>query len=635
MPAERWRAPLLCLLGGAGWLLWLVLRAFPSFPAVQEVEIAEARGERAQATGPWQTTALPLSTCSTDCRARWHLIRHRFHVANQPATDQAVFLPLYVANLHVQLDGIPLDQRGRLHPVPDAYAYHARLVRLPAAALTPGPHELLIHLASDAPPRGGLGRIWIGAYATLRPAQQARDWLTRDLVVGVVWALVCSIVMAAVVLRRRRDESLLLSFLLSAPFWCLLALLQVAPEWLPADALRLRLVFVAQFGCMATTPLFLLSLLEAPSARLRRVLLSAGALAIALALSSLWWGRDSPYRSPVIPAQWTAPLGYLLIGLRLTSLVVLPWMLWLVWRIARSRPSSRSAPWLVLCAALPALGATIDLLFGAFLPPIQIPLLPLGGIGLALALWLELGRRIRGYEQQLAGHAESLAATVRERERELEASFERLRATDRERALLAERQRLLRDMHDGVGGQLASLVHLAADPRTERARVVEGLREGLADLRLILDSLAQQEDDLLLAFGRLRHRIEPTLKSAGIQLNWDIDPGLELPPWPPEAVLHLYRLVQEATHNCIRHAGAQTLRISLRARDGGLWLEISDDGGGLPAPADRRGYGLAGMQARAQALGARFELDCPAAGGTTVRLLFPTLVPPALPPPRG
>lgn len=625
MPASvrRWLAPLLCLIVLFFCLAWVHWVSVPGFASLESVEIAPAAPDGTLvADGDWTVQPLPWGSCDQDCERRHFLIRHRFELSAPAEQDWGVYIPLYTANVHVYLDGQVLDRSGRVQLPPDAYAYHPRLAHIPAQALTAGPHTLLIQLVSDLPPRGGLGEVWLGPAAALEQSHLARSWLTQYAVVGVAWALACSLVLAGL-LRRQRREPLQTWFLVCAPFWLLQAVLQVAPEWLPADYIRWALVFAAQFGCMAFTPLFLLSLFTTPSPQLVRTLLIGGIAAIAAAFLLL---VPTAWKLQLLPDSVVLFLRLLLICARILSLLLLPWMLWLVLRIARARPQSRSAPWLVLCAALPALGALADLLRGMLLPPIQVPLLPLGGIGVALALWLEWGRRVREFERQLAGHAEELAATVQARELELEASFARLREADRERALAAERQRLLRDMHDGVGGQLASLVHLADNPATERGRVVEGLREGLADLRLILDSLAS-EDDLLLALGRLRHRLTPTLQSAGIALKWRIDQRLEVPPWPPEAVLHLYRIVQEATHNAIRHAQARELSIALTAHGSGLCLEIADDGVGLPDSDSGQGYGLTGLRDRAARLGATLEIHSSRGSGTCIRLLLPALSP--------
>lgn len=620
---RQWRAPLLCLIGLLMCLAWAHWVSVPGLPPLESVEVASAAPEGTPvADGDWSVQTLPWGSCDQDCDRRQFLIRHRFELDEAATQDWGVYIPLYTANVHVYLDGQVLDRSGRVQVPPDAYAYHPRLAHIPAQALTSGTHTLLIHLVSDLPPRGGMGDVWLGPLAALERAHLVRSWLTQYAVVGVAWALACSLVLAGL-LRHRHREPLQTWFLVCAPFWLLQALLQVAPEWLPADYVRWALVFAAQFGCMAFTPLFLLSLFTTPSPQLVRTLLIGGIAAIAAAFLLL---VPTAWKLKLLPDSVVLFLRLLLICARILSLLLLPWMLWLVLRIARARPQSRSAPWLVLCASLPALGALADLLRGLLLPPIQVPLLPLGGIGVALALWLEWGRRIREFERQLAGHAEELAATVQARELELEASFARLREADRERALAAERQRLLRDMHDGVGGQLASLVHLADNPATERAQVVEGLREGLADLRLILDSLAS-EDDLLLALGRLRHRLAPTLQSAGIELKWHIDPRLDVPPWPPEAVLHLYRIVQEATHNAIRHAQARHLTISVAPHAAGLCLEIADDGIGLTETEGGQGYGLAGLRDRAARLGATLEIKSSPGSGTCIRMLLPALSP--------
>lgn len=622
MPArgacELWWLPL-CWCALVAFALAALQRAsLPEQPAVVQIDSAPSAAPDGSGlppvTGPWQRYRLPLRTCQVRCETPWIVLRHRFDADTVAGGDWALYLPFFDANVAVYLNGRKLDQRGRMHPPADLYRYHSRLVLLPATALKPQANELLLHLVSEVRHLGGLGRFYVGAAAPLEAAQSWRALLTEGLVAGAAWLQAGSMLVVAVLFLFGRREEVQRWYLLAAPFWLLLALLHLLPDWPTPGYGRWLAMHAALLGCLGFTPLFIIAIVRQPPRWLVRSLLAFCAAAVLFAAVALLWWPLEPY--------WRLQAPNLV--LKFASYMLVPWMLWLVVRIVAARGRTRSGPWLVVFAAMPALMGIADALVGSLAPPLEFAMLPLGAIGVVLALWLELARRVILSERRLAAHAQQLEATVRAREAELERSFERIREADRERALGAERARLLRDMHDGVGGQLASLVHLASDPRTGREQVVSGLREGLADLRLVLDSLAQGDDDLLVALGRLRHRLAPTLEAAGIRLVWEVDARIELPPWHPQAVLHLYRLVQEAVHNSIRHARARTLRVGLHAHGDGLRVLIEDDGTGFePAAAAGRGYGLSGMHERAARLGGSLCIERPATGGARIVLDCP------------
>jgi signal transduction histidine kinase len=97
---------------------------------------------------------------------------------------------------------------------------------------------------------------------------------------------------------------------------------------------------------------------------------------------------------------------------------------------------------------------------------------------------------------------------------------------------------------------------------------------------------------------------------------------------PPLAVgsttsIHVYRVLQEALSNVVRHSGARQAWVRLRSRGGVLEMEIEDHGTGLNAAALRRGLGIVSMRERAELLGGSVEFARPAAGGTLVRLNVP------------
>jgi signal transduction histidine kinase len=85
----------------------------------------------------------------------------------------------------------------------------------------------------------------------------------------------------------------------------------------------------------------------------------------------------------------------------------------------------------------------------------------------------------------------------------------------------------------------------------------------------------------------------------------------------------VYRVLQEALSNVVRHSGARQAWVRLRSRGGVLEMEIEDHGTGLNAAALRRGLGIVSMRERAELLGGSVEFARPAAGGTLVRLNVP------------
>jgi signal transduction histidine kinase len=205
------------------------------------------------------------------------------------------------------------------------------------------------------------------------------------------------------------------------------------------------------------------------------------------------------------------------------------------------------------------------------------------------------------------------------RERELNAQHQRVLELERERTTLGERQRILRDIHDGLGSQLVSSIQLVERGELAPADVAGVLRECVDDLRLAIDSLKPAGDDLLAVLGNFRYRMEPRLAQAGVKLEWRVDPDARSPTLKSEQVLHSLRIVQEAVANALKHA--KPTRVTLAyAENGEAWsLEVADDGPGFEAAAAARGEGLDNMQARAKQAGLIVSVES-SERGTQVRV---------------
>lgn len=197
--------------------------------------------------------------------------------------------------------------------------------------------------------------------------------------------------------------------------------------------------------------------------------------------------------------------------------------------------------------------------------------------------------------------------------------------------LRAERRRIARDLHDGVGSQLVSASALLDRQDPLQQRLAEQLDQCLLDLRLVVDSMDGVEDGLLLRMARLRHRLQPALAQRGLSMDWDM-PEVDADEPQGLAAQALLMITQEAVSNVLQHADATELRVvlSLEAHgDAPAWhLRVLDNGrggaqlarAGLISPG---GYGLASMRARAAQVGASLQLEAAPLGGLCMHVVLP------------
>lgn len=270
---------------------------------------------------------------------------------------------------------------------------------------------------------------------------------------------------------------------------------------------------------------------------------------------------------------------------------------------------------------------------------------------------------IRRFVQSI-NQAELMTATLEQRvaakQSELKIQYEQLQELSRQSLLSEERERIMRDMHDGIGGQLVSVATYLQErlhdsdktlPSSETRKqsttdqeVLEKVRDkillSLTDLRFVIDSLDPMLNDLPTLLGLLRARLQDQLDDAGIELEWAVTELPELADMSPRRSLHIMRILQEIFANSIKHADTQRMCLSTAVLDSaaGQMIEISvqDYGCGLdktiqdslaqgltsPERSSKLGRGLKNMVYRAEQIGALIRFDHNDMG-TKVRVLLP------------
>ncbi len=215
----------------------------------------------------------------------------------------------------------------------------------------------------------------------------------------------------------------------------------------------------------------------------------------------------------------------------------------------------------------------------------------------------------------------------------------RLYDRSRELAVLEERTRLARELHDSVTQSLYSLVLLSEGwrrtlPTDEQAHVKDYLhrigeitQQALKEMRLLIHELRPLALEEVGLHGALLRRLDAVEKRAGVDARILADDLLKLSPQVEEG---LYRIAQEALNNALKHAQADSVVVHIGAENGQVVLEVTDNGRGFnPEAVDRiGGMGLASMHERARALGGSLTISSAPDAGTTVKTMVPGRPPP-------
>ena len=209
------------------------------------------------------------------------------------------------------------------------------------------------------------------------------------------------------------------------------------------------------------------------------------------------------------------------------------------------------------------------------------------------------------------------------------ARLERERRDNSRRTLAAlegERWRITQELHDEIGQRLTGLLlqlgNLAPDLSPELRDRVRSIQESA---RATLDQVGvlawQLRPGILDDLGLLRalEALVESLEEQAPRVRLRRSLPAALSPMSEEEELAIYRIVQEALTNSVRHAGAGEIALALAVETGRVRVTVTDDGGGIPLHG-AKDAGIRGMRERALAIGATLEIRTAAGDGTRVAL---------------
>lgn len=448
---------------------------------------------------------------------------------------------------------------------------------------------------------------WLGAREELEPLYRRRWALQIGVPQATGLTLVVLGLFSMALWVRRRDEPAYLLFALSSVAW-LIRNLHYHVD-MPRTPLELDWFWWITHASLSWV--MLLTILFALRFARQRHPMFERMLGVFVLISSV-----------LTMPKWEALSDTLVLQHAVNAVVGVVATLFVAWLAVRDGSRELIAIALALVLGL-ALGLHDLALLGGWAWPEHIYLMPFATLVILATFLYAVQQRYVGALVQVEQLNLSQAARLAEQSTQLQAQHDKLREVERQQSLLIERQRLMQDMHDGLGSSLLSAMVAVEQGTMGQDRVVEVLRECVDDLRLVIDSLEPVGHDLVSLLATMRYRLGKRLQTGGLVLEWDVH---DLPPltWlePPDA-LHVLRLLQEALSNVLKHAGARRVRISTRHKGSYVEIHVEDDGDGFDISSAQMGRGLKSQQRRAKLLGGSVRIDSSPGNGTRLSLRLP------------
>lgn len=622
MRKVNWRqlGKLVVMIGLVQALYWFVVdkplfRADPGeappMAEITEIEVARLRSpslaEAHRAT--YKTVEMPWFYC---CDSAVFAVRGNFHIDSIPPNGLGVISDLQVDNYVLAVNGTVLVARGRMTARnPSFHGQIKHLTRIPAGLLKPGTNSFMYLTVRDGFPYTDIYPPRIADYDALNRHSAQRLFVVGDFyrISGILLGLLG---LLSTIMIFRSDDWRFAAWLsaLCAAFVAYMAY----TTWLnpPLDGWGRMLAFYAIYLFIPTALLcFIDSWTRHPLRLLQQGILATYLVVIAI----IAWHI---YRVPM-PEGFDRPAMLWVWCLMGSAVLVIGRLLWHFATFEEDR-LIESALLTVMAVAL-----VIDALSNWF-PEWGVRegnLLNASAFLLLAMTAAFLARNFRLFQSQGAINA-LLQAKVAQREAELVEAAQREQSLIRQQAFDEERRRIMRDLHDGLGSQLMSIMLSARVGIAEPAAVAEGLQSVIDEMRLMVDSMDSVGESLSSALATFKARVQPRIEATGIAFDWQEDPSIAgIAGFGPRDVLQIFRVLQEAVTNALKHAQCSRIAVQAVRESEALVFRVEDDGKGI-AITGQAGRGLVNMRLRAESVQGEVAMGPGGDGkGTRITLTLP------------
>ena len=513
-----------------------------------------------------------------------------------PVEDTYLFLPYFEQRVYLSVNGIRVPsselEKARYSPLSYSYA----LTQIPGELLQQNPSVIQLRVETGPGLLGAMPSLFIGTIDQLQLPYSLFSFSTFELRLLIMGAEVLLLFFCAITFINRPSDSLY-GWIACATFGSILSSISILSFLFPslslfttASVLLLPIVGVSIIGFAMK-----FAKLEAP----RLVTLAAVVfivLPLVLVETNLFIAADV-YRYFTMPSM--------IITLGGGSVLIM---------MTAIREQSSQASLLVISLAVLAIAITYDLSarFGAL--PTGIPVSVFARAFVIIGVVVYMMRRATANAEALDQSAQVLQERLIEREKTLNEIFAAQQATLEKYAKSEERQRITAELHDGVAGHLITILALADSGMDQQEPIRKTTRVALEELRTVIDMLVVSNTNLEFTLASFRERCLEPIEKSGIVVHFDITGVSNNVDLSPTESLSVFRILQEATTNAMKHGAPDTITIKAWADDARVTLTVSNSGG-VGLKDYKAGYGLRSMTDRAQSVrGGEVALAATASG---------------------
>lgn len=604
-----------CLLGLLVWSIWHgPARALPSVLVLQDAELNFTPTTSIPASG-WISAKLPANALSTRALPgedgvinAW--ARMSFNGSQFGNRALAIYTENNRERLVLFLNGMEVFRNS-----PDDNAHvlgwnHPYLAPLPNVLVNDARNEIVVRVSSRADLNMSIGQVEIGPHDILAKRYHLQNMLRISGPLAANFTMLFLTAAVLILWLVRRSEETLLWIAMTGVFW-FIRNYHFFTYQAPIDPKIFgEITYYSIYFAIAASLSFCVDFLKLPNRKLIIKLMFGLCF-----LFSIW--RFIAVQFQVQDAF--VNLAALLIVVGVTWLMIKDW-------IRNPTPDHAllvTAVVSIVILSVHDIGRSANL---NWWDGMGFHAQPLIGLLLFAVFLVSIGRRFVDALNDVERANQTLEARVATARRDLAQSELARRELEVLNAIESERERLMREMHDGIGSNLITALAIAKQA-DESPRTIQTLRRAISDLKITVDSLAPVQGDLVALLANFRHRLEPDLREAGLKCVWKVEPCPSLPWLDSVNALQMLRIIQEAVSNVLVHSNASSIEIGAKPAtfDGedGIETWISDNGVGFDLKIVSRGRGISNMKARAQSLAGQFLRESKLKEGTKIVLWLP------------
>lgn len=530
----------------------------------------------------YRSTFSCLPTRSEDTCA----IRAKY-ILKQDADVQGAFGVLvadYSGNLQFWVNGQPVEEQGSKSVVQRLGFGVPIFVRLPDALLQSGDNSVEVIVSSDLPFGALIHRVYIGKESVVRDLYSSayvKKWTIPRLIEGMLMA---TWIFAAYVVLRHKLAEYNSAFL----FLTLICLSTIANYFVDSSSsfeLRVLPMFLRLSAGTVVGEILAQNKDGKPFVSLKYLLL----VPLVSILAMLQCDGSFEFLF-VFELFWAFLIAFSIVGLGVK-----------IRNAITDKDYYEVFPIGITIVGMSISSSNLLAVFG-YLNSTMISARGYVVIALVLIVAMKIFSTFSRYLERVKAANEILSAEVERVRQELALVYFKDNALKQQMTVQLERERLMGDLHDGLAGNLISISALADHGKPAVLAEIRRLSKiALLDLRLVVDSLDTFDGDLAVALAAFKERITPLYSGTRTKISWDTDFAPLISKLGPEVNLAIFRILQEAIANAVRHGGATRVHILVReskCRNATASIWVLDNG---TAPGEfAPGFGMRNMRRRAE-----------------------------------